>query len=110
MSSEDEALLRRTARLLLVIPIKGESLPAGTRLVKAYGTSSGGARRVVYLLASGDGDFLLLFCRSKNDEIGKNITIKNPVFRKALQKHLAMLKTDLKSGKYKVISDSRKTF
>ena len=82
ISESDKAVLKRTARLELVSPIKGEGLPKGAKIVKAYGTSISGAKRVVYMLTSDNEDFMLLFYRDKNDAIGKNITIANPVSRK----------------------------
>ncbi len=40
----------------------------------------------------------LLFYRGKNDPVGRNVTMSNPVFRKALDKHLAMLEADILAG------------
>ena len=84
ISESDKAVLKRTARLELVSPIKGEGLPKGAKIVKAYGTSISGAKRVVYMLTSDNEDFMLLFYRDKNDAIGKNITIANPIFKKEI--------------------------
>ncbi len=104
ISENDKAVLKRTARLELAIPIKGEGLPKGAKIVKAYGTSASGAKRVVYMLTSDNEDFMLLFYRDKDDAIGKNITIANPTFKKELVKHIDLLLADLEAGKYSVLS------
>lgn len=103
LTADDEAVLRRTAKSAHAVFIRGEGLPPETRLVKVYGTAPGGARRVVYLAQTSDDDLLLLFFRSKNDAVGKNVTLENPVFKKALKKHLGMLKQDLENGNYEIL-------
>jgi hypothetical protein len=99
----DLDVLKRSARASLAIPIKGECLPKGTRLLKAYATSTKGPRRIVYLLNVSGGDLFLLFYRGKNDEIGKNITLANEVFRKRLGKHLDLLLSDIEAGRVQII-------
>jgi hypothetical protein len=98
-----EALMR-SARVALTTPLTGKGLPAGIRLLKAYATSARGPRRIVYLLAVEDGTLFLLFYRDKNDELGANITPKNPVFASQLKKYLAWLKADIDTGKFEVIA------
>ncbi len=51
-----------------------------THLIKVYSTTVSGARRIVYLMDTVSGDAFFLFFRTKNDPIGSNITIHNPVF------------------------------
>lgn len=68
----------------IVVPIKGEALPKASRLVKLYVTTVAGARRIVFLVDVETGTGFFLFYRGKNDSIGKNISIKNPAFRKRL--------------------------
>jgi len=92
------SVLRRTAKVVLATPIAGPGLPVGTRLLKAYGTSSSGPKRVIYLLAVAEGDLFLLFYRGKNDPLGSNASAKNPAFRAALHKHLALLEQDMRAG------------
>jgi hypothetical protein len=70
-------------------------LPQGTRLIKAYGTSATGPKRVVYLLLVEDRDLFLLFYRDKNDAVGRNASMANPSFRSALEKHLSLLNEDI---------------
>lgn len=77
--------------------IKGENLPKGTRLIKVYSTTISGARRIVYLVDVLTNDAFFLFYRSKNDKIGKNITIDNPEFRKILHQYLTFLCADMDS-------------
>ena len=81
------------------VPIKGEALPKGSRLVKLYVTTVGGARRIVFLVDVESGTGFLLFYRGKNDAIGENITIKNPAFRKRLLQYLDLLQADIAEGK-----------
>lgn len=103
ISESDKAVLKRTARLELATTIKGKGLPKGAKIVKAYGTSASGAKRVVYMLTSDNEDFMLLFYRDKNDAIGKNITISNPAFKEEVSKHIDLLLADLESGNYSVL-------
>ncbi len=103
ISESDKAVLKRTARLELATAIKGKGLPKGAKIVKAYGTSASGAKRVVYMLTSDNEDFMLLFYRDKNDAIGKNITISNPAFKEEVSKHIDLLLADLESGNYSVL-------
>lgn len=94
----------RSARIALTTPLTGKGLPAGTRLLKAYATSARGPRRIVYLLAVADGTLFLLFYRDKNDELGANLSPKNPVFAGQLKKHLALLKADIVAGHFDVLA------
>ena len=84
----------------IVVPIKGEALPKGSRIVKLYVTTVGGARRIVFLVDVESGTGFFLFYRGKNDAIGKNITIKNPVFRKRLLQYLDLLQADISGGNF----------
>ncbi len=92
-------MIARSARAALGVPIAARGLPPHSRLIKAYATSKGGPKRIVYLLAVEDGDMFLLFFRGKNDVIGKNASMSNPAFRAALDKYLAMLEADVADGK-----------
>jgi hypothetical protein len=67
-------------------------------LLKAYATSPRGAKRVVYLLVLDGGDLFLLFYRSKDDPLGRNVSLSNPEFREALDKHLSLLEADIARG------------
>ena len=96
-------VLRRSMAVELATAIKGEGLPPATRLLKVYATSSGGARRIVHLLAVEDGTLFMLFCRSKSDPVGANITLKNREFRRQLHKHLDLLEKAINEGSYSVI-------
>jgi hypothetical protein len=92
-------VIGRSARSVLAVPIAARGLPPRTQLIKAYATSKGGPKRVVYPLSVEDGDLFLLFYRGKNDPIGWNVSMANPVFREALDKHLALLEADIAAGK-----------
>jgi hypothetical protein len=72
--------LERSCTADLAVPIKGESLPKGSRLLKVYPTSPQGAQRIVHLLAVAEETLFLLFYRDKKDSLGANITIKNPTW------------------------------
>ncbi len=84
----------------IFVPIKGEALPKGSRLVKLYVTTIQGARRIVFLVDVETGTGFFLFYRSKNDPIGENISIKNPAFKKRLLQYLDLLSSDISGGKY----------
>ncbi len=101
---DDLSVLRRTARIVLATPITARGLPPGARLLKAYGTSSSGPKRVVYLLSVADGDLFLLFYRSKNDPLGANVSPQNPLFRTELHKYLSWLEEDILAGNFETIS------
>lgn len=101
--ADDIEVLRRSARVALTTPLKGEDLPKGTRLLKAYATSARGPRRIVYLLAVEENDLFLLFYRGKSDEIGKNVTLANPAFRRQLNRHLDLLLQDIAADRTHVI-------
>ena len=94
--------LRRSCASELAVPIKGEGLPKGSRLLKVYATSPDGARRIVHLLAVADDTLFLLFYLDKKDAVGANITIKNKAFRQQLHKHLELLQNDLQEGAFEV--------
>ena len=103
ITADDLSVLRRTAKVVLATPIAGPGLPAGTRLLKAYGTARSGPKRVIYLLAVAEGDLFLLFYRGKNDPLGANATAKNPVFRAELHKYLGLLEQDIHAGEIDAI-------
>lgn len=75
--------------------LKGENLPKASRLIKVYATTISGARRIVFLVDVLTNDAFFLFYRSKNDKLGKNISIKNQDFRNSLHQYLALLDADL---------------
>lgn len=75
----------------------------GTKLIKIYATTVGGARRMVHLVDAASGDVFFLFYRTKNDRIGENITIRNPEFKKKLQEYLVILFEDLKDDNFDVM-------
>ena len=106
ISVDDRSVLRRTAKIVLATPISGSGLPAGSQLLKAYGTARSGPKRVIYLLMVGGEDLFLLFYRGKNDPIGTNASVKNPLFRKELHKYLALLEQDIRDGEIDLIDFS----
>ena len=101
--NDDLEIVIRSAKAELATPIKGEGIPKGTRLLKAYATSPKGARRIVFLMEVEGGDLFLLFYRDKKDKIGANITIKNKSFKSQLWKHIDDLLFDIESGNFEVI-------
>lgn len=107
-SADLRTILSGYAEGIFVI-IKGESLPKGSRLIKLYVTTVQGARRIVFLVDVETGTGFFLFFRGKNDEIGKNISIKNPAFKKRLLQYLNLLNGDIAAGhftEYDVQADS----
>jgi hypothetical protein len=82
--------------------IKGDKLPPHSSLIKIYTTTIRGAGRLVFLVEIKSMDGFFLFFRTKNDEIGRNITIKNSKFKTQLHKYLELLKSDLCEKNYEV--------
>ncbi len=82
------------------VQIKGESLPKASRLIKLYVTTIRGARRIVFLVDVASDTGFFLFFRGKNDPIGKNISIRNPDFKKCLGKYLTILGADISSDAF----------
>lgn len=78
-------------------------MPVGTKLIKIYATTVGGARRMVHLVDVASGDVFFLFYRTKNDRIGENITIKNPEFKRKLQEYLVILFEDLENDDFDTV-------
>ena len=44
------------------------------------------------------GDLFLLFYRAKDDPLGRNVSLSNTAFRKALDSHLSLLEADIARG------------
>lgn len=84
----------------------GESIKSSykipsTSLKKLYLTGKAGAGRAIFLLTIGTGKSALVMIRMKNDkQIGANMTVKNPKFKKALEKNLDMILCDLENEDY----------
>lgn len=91
----DRAALLEGARISLTEPIAGEGLPKGTKLLKAYATTPNGPRRILYLLVVAEEDLFVLFYRTKQDDLGANLSPKNPAFKRALAKQLELLREDI---------------
>ncbi len=104
ISSADKETLLEGARVCLSASIAGHGLPKGTRLLKAYATTKQGPRRILYLLVVQENDFFVLFYRPKQDDVGANMSPKNPVFSSALTKHLDLLRVDLAAGRIEQIT------
>ena len=79
----------------------GDSIKSSTKipktvLKKIYLTSTGGAGRAVFLLQISSQKSVLVMIRLKNDkQIGANITVDNPKFKKVLDKNLDLILRDL---------------
>jgi hypothetical protein len=104
ISSADKAVLLAGARVCLTAGIAGHGLPQGTRLLKAYATTKQGPRRVLYLLVVAEKDLFVLFYRTKHDDVGANLSPRNPAFNRALKKHLDLLRDDLAAGRIEEIA------
>jgi len=104
ISAADKKALLEGARVCLGASIAGHGLPKGTRLLKAYATTKQGPRRILYLLVVQEKDLFVLFHRPKQDDIGANMSPKNPAFSSALPKHLDLLRDDLAAGRIEEIT------
>lgn len=104
ISAADKESLLAGARVCLGASISGHGLPKGTRLLKAYATTKQGPRRILYLLVVQEKDLFVLFYRTKQDDVGANMSPKNPAFNNALAKHLDLLRDDLAAAKIEEIT------
>ena len=104
ISSADKETLLECARVCLAASIAGHGLPKGTRLLKASATTKQGPRRILYLLVVQEKDLFVLFHRTKQDDVGANMSPKNPAFSSALTKHLDLLRDDLAAGRIEEIT------
>ena len=98
ISSADKETLLEGARVCLTASIAGHGLP------KAYATTKQGPRRILYLLVVQEKDLFVLFHRTKQDDVGANMSPKNPTFSSALTKHLDLLRDDLAAGRIEEIT------
>jgi hypothetical protein len=75
-------------------------IPA-TVLSKIYLTGTTSAGRAIFLLKIGEEKSVLVMIKTKKDkQVGVNMTIKNPKFRKILDKNLISIIEDLERGNY----------
>ncbi|HBB02840.1 MAG: hypothetical protein US89_C0007G0023 [Candidatus Peregrinibacteria bacterium GW2011_GWF2_38_29] len=73
-----------------------------TILRKIYITSSSGAGRAMFLLQIEAEKAILVIIRQKKDkQIGANMAVENPKFKKVLERNLDLIIRDLEVGKYK---------
>jgi len=100
ISNVDLTLILKSYKDGIFVTIKGDKLPASSRLIKVYATTIAGAKRIVYLVDVDTKDAFFMFFRSKNDPIGKNISIHNPKFKQQLHKYLDYLDYDLNNGNF----------
>lgn len=104
ISAADKKALLEGARVCLGASIAGHGLPKGTRLLKAYATTKPGPRLILYLLVIQKKDLFVLFHRPKQDDVGANMSPKNPAFNSALTRHLDLLRDDLADGRIEEIT------
>ena len=104
IASADKQALLAGARVCLTASIAGHGLPKGTRLLKAYATTKQGPRRILYLLVVQQRDLFVVFYRTKGDDVGANMSPRNPAFSSALTKHLDLLRDDLAAGRIEEIT------
>ena len=97
----DIEVVLKSCKKWIWTPIKWKNIPKNYSLRKVYCTTSMWARRIVFLISWKNGITFLLFYRSKNDEIWKNVTIKNKDFKKAIWKYLDIVFKDLKDWNFK---------
>jgi len=96
------------ARVSLADLIAAKGLPKGTRLLKAYATTSHGPRRIIYLLLVAEGDLFVLLYRDKKDKVGANMSPKNKDFNEVLAKHLDLLREDIAADRIEEIVPAKK--
>lgn len=104
----------------LAVPISSKGLPARTTLHKFYATTANGARRLLFFcrhapppipaksgLGKGKASmrptplpperWVLLFYRDKGDEVGDNMSPKNPAYVVQLERNLIQAIEDLRA-------------
>lgn len=86
----------------------GFKLWPGHKLHKVYSTTDRGARRTVFMVDAKTGDGFFLFHRDKNDDIGKNVALGNPAFKKELNKYLGLLAEDIAAHNIEIRSVTKK--
>lgn len=101
IGNEKMEIIRSVVKGIFTL-IKGVSLPKYSRLIKIYVTTVKGARRAVFLADMLSGKNFFLFYRSKNDEIGKNMSVKNPKFKNELIKYLQILRKDIEANELEI--------
>ena len=87
-------------RIFTHLPAKGAK---GARLLRAYVTTSRGARRTLFLLQVASGDTVFLMHRRKGDAVGDNMSHRNPVFVRAVESAMAMALTDIEAKRFDVV-------
>ena len=81
--------------------IKSSAKIPKTRLQKLSLTSSGGAGRVIFLLETSSEISVLVILKNKKDKtIGRNMTIKNPRFKKMLERNIDLVLRDIIKKNY----------
>lgn len=81
--------------------IKNSTKIAGTVLRKIHLTSTGGAGRAIFLLQISSVKSVLVMIRLKNDkQIGANMAVENPKFKKMLDKNLRLAISDIENGDF----------
>lgn len=81
--------------------IKNSSKIPATCLEKLYLTSSGGSGRIIFLLRIEAEKSVLVMIRMKNDkQIGANMTVKNPKFKRVLDRNLDLILSDLENAHF----------
>ena len=99
-SDRDDVIGAWQQRVFAELPAKGVS---GARLLKAYVTTSRGARRTLFLLQVASGDTVFLLHRRKGDAFGDNMSHRNPAFVRAVEGALAMALADIRAMRFDVV-------
>ncbi len=103
ITSQEKAVIIKVCQKSIFTKIKGQNMPNNSSLIKIYVTTLNGARRLVLILDEEIDVGYFLFFRKKDDSIGKNISIKNSEFKKALQQYLKLLDKDMDNNNFEII-------
>lgn len=107
LKEKDKHIIIKVCRKNIFTKIKGRNIPADASLIKIYVTTIQGAKRIVLLFDEEVQAGYFLFFRNKNDVIGKNISMKNPAFKKALDIHLNLLEQDMDQENFEIVQLQR---
>ena len=99
----DDVVAAWQKRIFAELPAKGIK---GARLLKAYVTSSRGARRTLFLLQVASGDTVFLMHRRKGDAVGDNMSHRNPAFVRAVDAAMAVALADINRKKFDIVERS----
>lgn len=103
LKENDKNIVIKVCKKNIFTKIKGRNIPADSSLIKIYVTTVEGAKRIVLLFDEEVQVGYFLFFRNKDDSVGKNISLRNPAFKKTLDIHLNLLGEDMAQENFEIV-------